>query len=39
MSQFIQNKKNLKTILPKFYDVLSIPSNPEDLFYIIISYW
>ena len=35
MSQFIQNKKNIKTILPKFYDVLSIPSNPEDLFTLL----
>ena len=30
-----QNKKSFKKIFPQFYDILSIPSNPEDLFTLI----
>ena len=35
MSRYNQNKKIIKENLPKFYDILSIPSNPEDLFSLL----
>ena len=35
MSKNNQNKKNINNNLPKFYDILSIPSNPEDLFTLL----
>ena len=35
MSKHNKNKKEIKSPFPKFYDILSIPSNPEDLFTLL----
>ena len=35
MSKNNKNKKQLKNTFPNFYDILSIPSNPEDLFTLL----
>ena len=35
MSKLFQNKKNSKNPSHKFYDILSIPSNPENLFTLL----
>ena len=35
MSKNNKNKKQIKNTFPNFYDILSIPSNPEDLFTLL----
>ena len=35
MSKIIKKNKSAKNTLTKFYDILSIPSNPEDLFTLL----
>ena len=35
MSKNNKNKKEIKNTFPNFYDILSIPSNPEDLFILL----
>ena len=35
MSQIIKKNKSVQNTLTKFYDILSIPSNPEDLFTLL----
>ena len=35
MSKIIKKNKSVKNTLTKFYDILSIPSNPEDLFTLL----
>ena len=33
--KIINNINNSQNIFPKFYDILSIPSNPEDFFTLL----